>query len=147
MKVSITLVALAVLSLATTMYGADVKKVILEDETASWQAWIGDRVNMPAAQRLLAPDFIDIDASGAIWSASQEFEHMKSCGISTFKIVDPQIRLLSPNSVAIVYRVDVSAHCGEQAISEELSASSLWIRHGKQWLTELHTETVASATK
>jgi hypothetical protein len=147
MKVRITLIALAALSLAKIMYGADVKKVILEDETALWQAWVGDRVNVPAAQKFLAPDFIDIDASGAIWSASQEFEQMGGCGISSFKLLDSQVRLLSSRSVAITYRVDVNAHCGGQKISEQVFASSVWVKHGKQWLTEVHTETVAAAKK
>jgi hypothetical protein len=147
LKVRITHITLAVLSLAKIMYGADVKKIILEDETASWQAWVGDRVNIPAAQKFLAPDFIDIDASGAIWSASQEFEQMKYCGISSFKLLDPQVRLLSSHSAAITYRASVNAHCAEQQISEELFASSVWIKHGKQWLTEVHTETVAAAKK
>jgi hypothetical protein len=134
-------------TLAKTMDGVDVKKVILDEETASWQAWVGDRVNIPEAQRFLAPDFVDIDASGAMWSASQEFEQMKYCGISSFKILDPQVWLLSRRSAAITYRVDVKAHCGEQKISEELFASSVWIKRGKQWLTEVHTETAAAAKK
>jgi Domain of unknown function (DUF4440) len=134
-------------TLAKAMDGVEVNKVILDDETASWQAWVGDRVNIPEAQRFLAPDFVDIDASGAMWTASQEFEQMKYCGISSFKILDPQVRLLSRRSAAITYRVDVNAHCGEQQISEELFASSVWIKRGKQWLTEVHTETVAAAKK
>jgi hypothetical protein len=146
-KVRFIVVAVAALFLARALYGQDVKKVILEDETASWQAWVGDRVNVPAAQKFLAPGFIDIDASGAMWSASQEFEQMKDCGISSFKLLDSQVKLLSSQSVAIVYSVDVHAHCGGQQISEELIASSIWVKHGNQWLTELHTETVAVPKK
>lgn len=147
MKVRFIVVAVAALFLARALYGQDVKKVILEDETASWQAWVGDRVNVPAAQKFLAPGFIDIDASGAMWSASQEFEQMKDCGISSFKLLDSQVKLLSSQSVAIVYSVEVHAHCGGQQISEELIASSIWVKHGNQWLTELHTETVAAPKK
>jgi hypothetical protein len=147
MEVRFTLIALAALFLAKAMYGEDVKKVILEDETESWQAWVGDRVNIPAAQKFLAPGFIDIDASGAMWSASQEFEQMRDCGISSFRLLDSQVKLLSSRSVAIAYRVDVDAHCGGQQISEELIASSIWVKHGNQWLTELHTETATAAKK
>jgi hypothetical protein len=129
------------------MRGEDVKKVILEKETASWQAWVGDRVSIPAAQQLLAPDYIDIDASGSLWSASEMIEQMKDCGISSFKFRNLQTRVLASHVVATIYYVDVNAHCGAQQISEQVLASSLWVKHGRKWLTELHTETMVPAKR
>lgn len=148
MKSRAALIAIVVLSFLKILHGQDLKKVILADETASWQAWVGDRVNIQAQQRLLASDFIDIDASGAMWSAPQMFGQMKDCGISSFAIKDPQVEVLSSRSVvAIVYRIDVNAHCGPRQIAEQVLASSIWVKHGKKWLTQIHTETVASAVK
>jgi hypothetical protein len=75
------------------------------------------------------------------------FAQMKNCGISSFKFKDPQVHLLTSDSAAIVYRVDVNAICGGHKISVDLLASSVWVKRGGKWLTEIHTETPAAAQK
>jgi hypothetical protein len=75
------------------------------------------------------------------------FTQMKDCGISSFKFKDPQVHLLTPDSAAIVYRVDVNAMCANQKISANLLASSVWVKRDGKWLNEIHTETPAAARK
>ncbi|MBB6142155.1 hypothetical protein HNQ77_000093 [Silvibacterium bohemicum] len=143
MKMKFVSVAFTILSFVGPLHAEDVKKVILANETASWQAWVGTRIDIPAAQKLLAPGYVDIDASGVAWSADEMFAQMKNCGISYFKFKDPQVHLLTPNSAAIVYGVDATAMCGDQKISADLLASSVWVKRNGKWLTEIHTETPA----
>jgi hypothetical protein len=75
------------------------------------------------------------------------FAQMKNCGISSFKFKDPQVHLLTSDSAAIVYRVDVNAMCGGHKISVDLLASSVWVKRSGKWLTEIHTETPTAAQK
>ena len=147
LKMKAVLFAFTFLSVVGCLHAEDVKKVILARETASWQVWVGTRVNIPAAQKLLAPNYTAIDSSGAVWSADQMFAQMKNCGISSFKLKGPQVHLLASDSAAIVYRVDVNAMCGDHKISVDLAASSVWVKRGGKWLTEIHTETPAAPQK
>jgi len=147
LKTKAVLFAFTFLSFVEVLHAEDVKKVILARETASWQVWVGTRVDISAAQKLLAPNYTAIDSSGAVWSADQMFAQMKNCGISSFKLKDPQVHLLASDSAAIVYRVDVNAMCGDHKISVDLAASSVWVKRGGKWLTEIHTETPAAPQK
>ena len=147
LKTKAVLFAFTFLSFVEVLHAEDVKKVILARETASWQVWVGTRVDIPAAQKLLTPNYTAIDSSGAVWSADQMFAQMKNCGISSFKLKDPQVHLLASDSAAIVYRVDVNAMCGDHKISVDLAASSVWVKRGGKWLTEIHTETPAAPQK
>lgn len=147
LKTKAVLFAFTFLSFVEVLHAEDMKKVILARETASWQVWVGTRVDIPAAQKLLAPNYTAIDSSGAVWSADQMFAQMKNCGISSFKLKDPQVHLLASDSAAIVYRVDVNAMCGDHKISVDLAASSVWVKRGGKWLTEIHTETPAAPQK
>jgi hypothetical protein len=147
LKMKAVLFVFTLLSFVGGLHAEDVRKVILARETASWQVWAGTRVNISAAQELLTPNYTAIDSSGAIWSADQMFAQMKNCGISSFKFKDPQVHLLTSDSAAIVYRVDVNAMCADHKISVDLAASSVWVKRGGKWRTEIHTETPAPAQK
>ena len=147
LKMKAVLFAFTFLSFVEVLHAEDVKKVILARETASWQVWVGTRVDIPAAQKLLAPNYTAIDSSGAIWSADQMFAQMKNCGISSFKFKDPQVHLLTSDSAAIVYRVEVNAICADNKISVDLAASSVWVKRGGEWLAEIHTETPVAPQK
>jgi hypothetical protein len=37
--------------------------------------------------------------------------------------------------------------CGDHKISVDLAASSVWVKRGGKWLTEIHTETPAVPQK
>ena len=108
---------------------------------------MGTRVDIPAARKLLVPDFVDIDATGAIWTADQMFAQTKDCGISALKFEDLQVHSLTSKSAAIFYRVLLDAACGDQKVSEDLLETSVWVKRGGKWLTELHTETPVAAQK
>ena len=60
---------------------------------------------------------------------------------SSFKIQDPQVRVLSPSAALIVARVHFAGTANEQSMSGETLTSTVWVKRGDKWLAQLHTET------
>ena len=64
---------------------------------------------------------------------------MQKMTFSFLKILDPQIRSLSPTSALIVARVQFEAAINGKKIEGEQSTSTVWVNQGGRWLAQLHT--------
>ena len=137
-------VLLATLSsfvLPSEMLAKDLKEDILANETKVWQTFLGVRPDTAAFERLVASDYLCIEANGVLMTKAANVTQLTHLTFSSFKIQDPQIRVLSPSAVLIVARVRFAGTADEQSMSGETLTSTVWVKHGNKWLAHLHTET------
>jgi hypothetical protein len=128
--------------LVTTLVQAqESKQEVLLRENQLWQTLIGHRPDFSAFKRFLAPGYIQMDNTGAVMTTEDSVAELKTCTVGSFKISNPDVRPLSPESTLIVYRVTLDATCGGEKIPSELESADVWVRGSSQWLLQLHTET------
>ncbi len=119
----------------------DLNKTILDNETKVWNTFVGAHPDINAFTQLVVPDYLCIEATGKLFTKADNIDQLNHLTFSGFKIQDPQVRRLSPNSALIVARVRFEAKAGPQDISSETLTSTVWVKRDGKWLAQLHTET------
>jgi hypothetical protein len=138
---SVLLATLASLVLPSVMQAQDLKADILANETKVWQTFLGAHPDTAAFERLVVSDYLCIEANGVLMTKAENLAELKRLTFSSFKIQDPQIRVLSPSAALIVARVRFAGTADGQSMSGETLTSTVWVKRGNKWLVQLHTET------
>lgn len=89
-----------------------------------------------AAAALLAPDFVEIGASGRLWNKGEVVEALSTSDLGPCDISNFTARMVAPGVVVATYRV-VRDH-GAAAASLR---SSLWLLVGDGWFMTMHQGT------
>ena len=118
---------------------ADVNQAILANETKVYKTFVGDKVNIEAFRQLVLPDYLNINPKGSVLTKEQNIDELKKVTFSFLKILDSQVRSLSPTSALIVARVQFEATIHGQKIAGEQATSTVWVNQGGEWLVQLHT--------
>jgi hypothetical protein len=113
---------------------------ILAAENLAWANYVaGDTV---ALGKQYAPDFIDVEQE--IQTGPQVLSFLKTfhehCSLAPVKILDPQVRFLTPTIATIVYHATETPTCGNKSMSGETNISTVWVLVDGHWLMHLHTE-------
>lgn len=88
---------------------------------------------------LLAPDFVEIGASGQIFSRKTSIEALREAQPTQYKLLNFEARLLASNVVLATYEVQRPPH-GEHPPTSSLR-SSIWVREGECWRLTFHQGT------
>ena len=127
------------------MLAKDLKEDILANETKVWQTFLGAHPDTAAFERLVVSDYLCIEANGVLTTKAENIAQLMHLTFSSFKIQDPQIRVLSPSAALIVARVRFAGTADEQSMSGETLTSTVWVKRWNEWLAQLHTETFTGA--
>ena len=139
---SLLFATLITLGLPSVMHAQDeVKTDILANETKVWQTFLGVHPNTDAFENLVESDYLCIEANGVLMTREENVAQLTHLTFSSFKIEDPQVRVLSPSAALIVARVRFAGTASEQSMSGETLTSTVWVKRGNKWLARLHTET------
>jgi hypothetical protein len=134
---SVLLATLASLVLPSVMQAQNLKADILANETKVWQTFLGAHPDTAAFERLVVSDYLCIEANGVLMTKAENVAGLKHLTFSSFRIQDPQIRVLSPSAALIRFAGTADA----QSMSGETLTSTVWVKRGNKWLAQLHTET------
>jgi len=137
----------AMLAAPFSMLAQDVKRDFVTRVNEAWGTLIGPRPDLPAFQRWITPDYIQTTTAGATWSAEESIANLRACNISSFKMVDSQVRYLSSTSALIVYHAVVDGTCHGHNTPSIVVCADVWHKQGNKWLIQLHNETAVSAKK
>jgi hypothetical protein len=140
---SVLFATLASLVLPSVMRAQDLKADILANETKVWQTFLGTHPDTAAFDRLVVSDYLCIEANGVLMTKAENVAQLTHLTFSSFKIQDPQIRVLSPSTALIVARVRFAGTADGHNMSGETLTSTVWVKRGNKWLAQLHTETFA----
>jgi len=88
-------------------------------------------------RELLAEEFVEFGASGAVLTRRDILESVSSEEPRTILMEDPDVRLLPPNCALITYRALITTRAG---VRQSLR-SSLWRREGSRWRMIFHQGT------
>jgi hypothetical protein len=138
---SVLLATLASLVLPSVMQAQNLKADILVNETKVWQTFLGAHPDTAAFERLVVSDYLCIEANGVLMTEAENVAELKHLTFASFKIQDPQIRVLSPSAALIVARVRFAGTADGQCMSGETLTSMVGVKRGNKWLAQLHTET------
>jgi hypothetical protein len=92
----------------------------------------------------VASDYQYIEANVVLMTKTENIAEPTHSTFSSFKIQDPQIRLLSPSAALIVARVRFAGTADGPTMSGETLTSTVWVKRGDEWLAQLHTETLVN---
>nr|WP_314877226.1 nuclear transport factor 2 family protein [uncultured Pseudomonas sp.] len=96
------------------------------------------RLDRDILESLLAPDFVEFGADGAVWNRTQIIDALLEQDFVQRQINDFQIRILSEKVVLTTYLCTVRSSSGN---SESLR-SSIWRQVGDGWQMAFHQGTV-----
>ena len=137
----VLLAALSSFVLPYVTQAQDLKEDILANETKVWQTFLGAHPDTAAFERLVVSDYLCIEANGVLMTKAENVAQLTHLTFSSFKIQDPQIRVLSPSAALIVARVRFAGTADKQSMLGETFTSTVWVKRGNKWLAQLHTET------
>jgi hypothetical protein len=138
---SVILATVSFLVLPSVMQAQGLKADILANETKVWQTFLGVHPDTAAFEQLVVPDYLCIEANGVLMTEPENVDQLTHLTFSSFKIMDPQIRVLSPSAALIVARVRFAGTADGHSMSGETLTSTMWVKRGNKWLAQLHTET------
>lgn len=138
---SVLLATLSFLVLHSAAQAQNLKADILANETKVWQTFLGTHPDTAAFESLVVSDYLCIEANGVLMTREENVAQLTHLTFSSFKIQDPQVRVLSPSAALIVARVRFAGTANEQSMSGETLTSTVWVKRGNKWLAQLHTET------
>ena len=98
-------------------------------------------VLLAALSSFVLSDYLCIEANGVLMTKAENVAQLTHLTFSSFKIQDPQIRVLSPSAALIVARVRFAGTADKQSMLGETFTSTVWVKRGNKWLAQLHTET------
>ena len=137
----VLLATLSFLVLPSVVQAQDLKAEILANETNVWQTFLGAHPDTAAFERLVVSDYLCIEANGVLMTRGENVAQLTHLTFSSFKIQDPQVRVLSPSAALIAARVRFAGTADEHSMSGETLTSTVWVKRGNKWLAQLHTET------
>lgn len=113
---------------------------VLQEETRLWRAISsGDQSALGA---LLADDVVVVGRNGMRGKA-ELLASITACAISGVEIVNPRVRPLTTDTIALAYRIRYRATCVGEPIMSDLNETSVWMRWGPSWRLMMHSETVS----
>lgn len=141
LKLTKSVLLATLLVLPSVVQAQDLKADILANETKVWQTFLGAHPDTAAFERLVVSDYLCIEANGVLMTREENVDQLTHLTFSSFKIQNPQVRVLSPSAALIVARVRFAGTANEQSMSGETLTSTVWVKRGNKWLAQLHTET------
>jgi hypothetical protein len=141
LRKSLILALLSSLLLPFVIQAQDLKADILANETRVWQTFLGPHPDTTAFEQLVASDYLCIEANGVLMTEPENVDQLTHLTFSSFKIQNPQIRVLSPTAALIVARVRFAGTADGHTMAGETLTSTMWVKRGNKWLAQLHTET------
>jgi len=130
-----------VISLSAAAHAEDLNKDILVRENMVWKTFVGSQPDIDAFKKLVAPDYLCIEATGVLMNEEENVAQLKALTFSSYEIEDPHVIRLSPKSALIVARVRFEGTAGGQKMAGETLTSTVWVKQGETWLAQLHQET------
>ena len=127
------------LLLPFSMTAQDLRRDILAKETKVWQTFLGTHPDTAGFKQLVTPDYLCIEADGRLMTKAENVEQLRHLTFASFRIEDPQVRVLSPSAALIVARVHFSGTADDHSMAGETLTSTVWVRQGSRWLAQLHT--------
>jgi hypothetical protein len=92
-----------------------------------------------AFKSTLLPDFLVVTST--LQNADQFADSLKKCDIGMWSLENKQIRMLSNDAAVINYRLRTNITCGNQVLSGQYNATTIWVLRNGKWLAQMHTET------
>lgn len=117
---------------------ADLQKTLVTSATNLFTAY--QQMNQDLFLSIIAPDFVYISKEG-IMDPEALAGSVQGCSMASFKITDPQARLLSPDSAILIYKMHQSAACNGKPEPADLVVTDVFVRKGDNWLMTVHTQT------
>ncbi len=121
----------------------DIKAEIIANETKAWQSFVGAHPDTASFANSVTPDYLCIEPNGTLMTKEQNVDKLNQLTFSSFRIEDPQVRILSPSAALIVARVHFVGTADGHSMAGVTLTSTLWVKRGNRWLSQLHTETFA----
>jgi len=87
---------------------------------------------------LLLPDFLDVERT--IQTRDQIMENLNACTLTSSKIRNHQLRMVSPDVAILAYSLSTETVCGESHLIGDFNAFTTWVRRDGRWLVQLHSE-------
>lgn len=114
--------------------------MIISQENLFWNAYVeGNAENL---SKLFVADFTSVEQE--IWSRDQVLAFVKRfhaiCTLAPVKILDPQVKFLTPDIATLVYHATETPTCGSRTLSGDTNISTVWVRRDNRWQMQLHTE-------
>ncbi len=113
---------------------------IIAQENLFWTNYTAG--NTAALGLQLTPDFTNVEQK--IWNRDQVLAFVKfffaKCTLSPVTLVSPQVTFITPDIATVVYRATESPTCNGATKSEDVNATTVWVRHDTHWQIHLHTE-------
>lgn len=98
--------------------------------------------NWEAIFRRLAPDFVELSPDGRFFTREQAEEVFRKVQLLSYRLADVQVRVLSPTSAFIGYRISVDATFEGRPSPGTYLAGSTWAKVNGAWLMKTHQVTV-----
>ncbi len=115
------------------------QKLLLARSTAAYEAV--QKGDLPALQALCTPNIMELGAGG-LSDATGFPDMLKQCKTNSYALSDSTLRILTPTSAVLVYRVKQNATCnGKPEPASEINTDTFVKQDGK-WLVSIHTEIV-----
>lgn len=134
---------LALLFVPSAIHAQNIKSEIISNETKAWQSFVGAHPDTASFARSVTSDYLCIEPNGTLMTKEQNIDKLNQLTFSSFKIEDPQVRVLSPTAALIVARVHFAGTDDGHSMAGVTLTSTLWVKRGNRWLSQLHTETFA----
>jgi hypothetical protein len=118
---------------------------IVTQEQHLWTTFAEGDFN--AVRNLFTPDYVQVDDK--IQALDTTLIFLKHCKLTSYKLGDLQVRILTPDSALTAYHVVSSFTCNADTKPEtrsfDTNSLTVWIRPAgtNRWLAQAHTETPA----
>jgi hypothetical protein len=118
---------------------------IVTQEQHLWTTFAEGDFN--AVRNLFTPDYVQVDDK--IQALDTTLIFLKHCKLTSYKLGDLQVRILTPDSALTAYHVVSSFTCNADTKPEtrsfDTNSLTVWIRPPgtNRWLAQAHTETPA----
>jgi len=121
----------------------DAAKLLPGLEKEMWTAW--SKADPAPFQKYLAENAVNINANGVdIGKAKMLASLAKSdCKVASFSLGDIQVTRVSDSTAVLTYTATQDATCQGTKMPAKVSASSVWVKQGGQWLAAVYHESPA----
>jgi hypothetical protein len=115
---------------ATSKHTAD---ALIRMEKEDWE--VAKKKDWKAYDRLLAEDFVWVDASGVIAGRTPVVRYLSDLDLKDYSLEDVQVTMLSKDVALLTYKVTQQGAFRGQALPSAPSyVSSEWVRRGGRWV-------------
>jgi hypothetical protein len=98
--------------------------------------------DLAAFHAYLLPDFLDVEKT--IQTRDQIMANLGACTLTSSKIRNHQLRMLSSDAAVLTYSRSSETTCGESHLTGDYNATTTWVRREGKWFVQIHTETAAA---